>query len=656
MPKLRIDTPRLTRLVFVDAVTPLLSLTPTKHYDCTLETLVNLHPTRVQTDYLTNAIHYHGAPLVYTHNNAVSSFFGKRARLTYVPSIQPLRTATAIGAMYGVGKLMEGLMEVRKQMKDDDNSDDESDESDDSNNDADSDDESETSTKKKTKKASASILHTLKRVFGVPTLALAGVAASYILPYQRLLSQCKDYIPFSTYDMVTAGATATGRWHVLYQYDRNSGRYVMVVVAPLPQQTPAATSGATGAGTARPRYPPNSTTVIDWCAVRIRSRPTYTYTFRPHTAEMLVVRAPATDIRRVLDHWDTLVGAFDQMWTHSGAFGVTGVTTQTLHAYNAAHSDEQYDHTLSIHAPNVCLPMLAFSDARETKALNKTGKYTAILNTRDSLPQIVQDNVCYRWHPLSDYNPRQYVHASQLHHASVSHVLAVPFDPVSAPAMTSNERGAEVAYVEQVKALLHQPTRSRRTRGARPRTLHRKQLDTLVVPARHQRWLFVALSSRRINNHIDFTVQLFQPERARLYTCLLPDTVTLADVHDALDQQTDLGGEAFAFRPSSAFVQQYHPRLYDADAVTATQRRLHAKTRRKLTRREAKLTAKKTLRDAKRVVQQDRERLLQQQLDDAHAWARDLPRYRRRHREMKRDIRHHLAAPTRHITRVLPRR
>ena len=340
-------------------------------------------------------------------------------------------------------------------------------------------------------------------------------------------------------------------------------------------------------------------------------------------------------MRQILLHWDSLVRgvSLKTMWTDS-AYLPTGVqpTVQTLQAYNTAHADERYTTSFVAATTHLQAPILPFVSAAETKALHDTTPssapgYCAILPGPRHLPQPLLDNIAYRWTPLRNAVPTQYIHRSQLEPTGVTHVLAMPFDPLSG--MSDADKSAEVAFVEQARE--HMDIDSD--------PLFRKIRETLHVPDGQTRYLFIHLKSRRINQlnrwipFLDNHAQFYQPDNVRLYTCLLPSTVTLQALCDEL-RETSIGGERFAFRQprQSAFVRTHHLRLYEEDTVNATQKRLYTRVQRYTTRTAKRLKDKQALKTAEEQVRREEDRL-------ARLEANELDRYIRRRDRQRRTAR-----------------
>lgn len=517
MPKLAVDVDRLRALTLVATS----GIGIDRRFDCPFDQLVDLHRTRRDADFLTNAVSYKGAPLVYTCTNPVDGFFGARARLVYVPS-HPFATGVVQGGVLA-GGVASGVV------------------------------------------AGPSVLGSFYHLVLRPVVEQTGVAAllaaigvgGYLVPYDRLLSKYKDVVPFSSYVPVTDDFQ-TGRWHVL---QHRSTVVTVVVVVPLPVDRV-------------------NQAVREYCVVRLRSaklsmRARYAGTFAPETVDVVVVSMSDALLRATLAEWKTLTGELARAADdHSTAMWPAAAKVQTLVAYNAAHDAERFRETLAPHLSNLTVPLLAL-DPAEKRALHRTGGYCAVRRV-DEVPLAahVLENVVYQWASLRAYDVHHYVHCTSLHARGVHHVLAFAFDPLHA--MSVADRTKALAFVDQ---------------ATEHRTLvYRHQRDTLTVPTGHQRYLFLYLSSDRVNNAVDGLVQLHQLHAMRMYTTTLPTTIGLNDVREEL-ANTAVGGEGFELRPTCA----WDARLYEHTVVNDVQTRLYEKTKARVAHAERRLQAVKTV-------------------------------------------------------------
>jgi len=533
MPKLAVDVARLRRLLLVapHVATGGRATTVHRTMDASLEALVDLHATRKHPDYLTNAVRYKGAPYIYTCTNDVDGLLGKRQTLVHWPTPQTLQryAGAGVGAVVGASLLVRALGASARGRYDDDD-----------------DDESDTRHRR----------------------------GGRLLPLDRWWSARVHAMPFSSYGFV-ADQCGVGRWHVFEQYDQTTRRFVLVVVAPLmPDRINQAQQ--------------------EVCAMRLRSARTQGHTrlrstsWHPDAVDAVVVRGDPLAIRAALMAWTTLTGEFLVGASDPAVAGAVhtsmwprGLTVQSLDAYNADHDVARVKDTLTCNVANVGLPTLALTGPAEASALHRDGDHTAVLPVSTPLARLVCDNVVFQWTPLSAYRLTQYVHRSSLHTNAVYHVLAFPFDPLTA--LPDTERTVVQAFVDQAQAT--------------GKTLFQHQLDTLTVPTGHTRYLFVFVCSARIDHTTEHTVQLHHIRQTRLYTALLP-TMPMQAVADEL-RVTRVGGEGFAFRPTSPW---HAHRLYEHTDVNRIQAKLYDKTKGRVERAARRLKAKHTVKQAEQHV------------------------------------------------------
>ena len=538
MPKLAVDVVRLRRLVLVapHVATGARSSTVHRTMDASFEAIVDLHATRKHPDYLTNAIRYKGSPYIYTCTNDVDGLLGKRQTLVQWPTQQKLEqcVGASVGAVVGTTLLVRALGASMRRRYEDDEDDEDDDEDDD-------DDD------------------TIKQRRG-----------GRLFPLNRWLSARVHAMPFSSYGFVT-DLCGVGRWHVFEQYDQTKSQFVLVVVAPLmPERMNQAQQ--------------------EVCAIRLQSARTQGHTavrttsWRPDAVDVVVVRGDPLAIRGALAAWTTLTGEFLVGATDPAIAGAVhtsmwpqGLTVQSLNTYNADHDVARLKDTLTCNIANIGLPTLALTSSTEASALRRVGDYTAILPINTPLARLVCDNVVFQWTPLSAYRLTQYVHRSSLHANAVYHVLAFPIDPLTA--LPEIERTVAKTFVDQARAT--------------GKTLFKHQFDTLTVPTGHTRYLFVFLCSARIDHTTEHTVQLHHIRQTRLYTAVLP-TMPLHAVANEL-QVTRVGGEGFAFRPTSPW---HSHRVYEHIDVNRIQAKLYDKTKGRVERAARRLKAKHTVKQA----------------------------------------------------------
>lgn len=381
-------------------------------------------------------------------------------------------------------------------------------------------------------------------------------------------------MPFSSYGFV-ADQCGVGRWHVFEQYDQTTRRFVLVIVAPLmPDRINQADQ--------------------EVCAIRLWSAHTQgntllrTTNWHPDAIDAVVVRGDPLAIRAALMAWTTLTGEFLIGASDPAVAGAVhtsmwprGLTVQSLDTYNADHDVARVKDILTCNVANIGLPTLALTGPAEASALHRDGDYTAVLPVDRPLARLVCDNVVFQWTPLSAYRLTQYVHRSSLHTNAVYHVLAFPFDPLTA--LPDTERTVAQAFVDQAQAT--------------GKTLFQHQLDTLTVPTGHTRYLFVFVCSARIDHTTNHTVQLHHIRHTRLYTAVLP-TMPMQAVADEL-RVTRVGGEGFAFRPTSPW---HAHRLYEHMDVNRIQAKLYDKTKDRVERAARRLKAKHTVKQAEQHV------------------------------------------------------
>lgn len=168
------------------------------------------------------------------------------------------------------------------------------------------------------------------------------------------------------------------------------------------------------------------------------------------------------------------------------------------------------------------------------------------------------------WTPLCQLCALSYVHKAQLLPRSVHHLFVIPLQTTQ---MEKNIKKEESIFVKQSKEVL--------------RTTHSQVLDQLEEREGFTKYILVYLSSNRINNKIEQRVQMYQPYACEVYSCVLSSSVSLNALEQELTQTT-LGGERFAFKNHSTFVQKQNLKLYSSTRSNAVISKLYEKIKQKI--------------------------------------------------------------------------
>jgi len=199
------------------------------------------------------------------------------------------------------------------------------------------------------------------------------------------------------------------------------------------------------------------------------------------------------------------------------------------------------------------------------------------------LPSVIAENIVYYWTPLNKLCATSYVHKAQLLPRSVNHLFAIPLQHSKIQSMQQEEQ----MFIEQSKEWLH--------------SKHRRILDQLDVRNGFTKYILVYVSSNRINNMIDQSVQLYQPYACEVHSCILPTAVSLYTLELEL-AQTTLGGERFAFKSQSRFVRHHKLKMYSSIQTNSIIKRLYEKSKKKIEKELHKHKDSKAYKDALDVV------------------------------------------------------
>ena len=519
-----------------------------KKINCSLSDILYCHQTYKESDYLTNAIHYKGAPLVYTCNNNISGLLGKKARLTYVPSSPMLRlltgTGVAFGALSAVSSMVQSMVKhnaknrskhIAKQNTTQKRS---------------SSSVRDSNQVKPTKQAPSKTVKS-KSFSMLSSLVKMGVFTSLLMyPFETYVSKYKDYVPFSNYPEVSSNH---GKWMIFQHYDSLTQKISMVIVVPLPR-SPLPTASTTTKTTTK--------TNTDFCAIRLSSSPltlsqrVQMSTFQPNQVESCVVQGTLTDVQHQCNQWVRLSDQWKGMWENPS------LTYMTITKYNETHVQDRFASALAHYIQPMCLTMHELLPD-EKKELN-TGQLSLcrVYPVATHLPKVFLENVVYYETPLHKLCESSYVHKAQLSPHSVHHLFAVPLQLSKIEHFQKEEK----VFIEQSKEYLN--------------TKHKRILDQLEIRKGFTKYILIYVSSNRINNHIDQYVELFQPYACEVYTCVVPSSVRLTDIEQELSQTT-LGGERFALRSRSAFVQLHGLKLYSSLHTNAILANIYKKVKKK---------------------------------------------------------------------------
>lgn len=511
MSKVFIDEALLKQMHLSASLLPSLNvLTTTRVHcriHCSLNEILASHTTHTETDYVTNAIHFKGAPLVYTCNNTMDGLFGKRAYLTYVPSSPMLKmlagTGVAMGAMSAVSSMLRVFANANTA-----------------------------SSHRRHHRPSSNTMKPLSTMRAMAAVGVGvGAGASLVAyPFARYLSKYTDYVPFSNYSEVS---DQYGKWTIAQQYDSVTQRVYTIIIVPLP-------SGKTTSTTL-------SKTLIDCCALRIISKQT-SWSQRIHKIDYVadkidsgVIRGTLYDIHDQVSGWERCFNDWKSMWVH------TNITYTEIAKYNKTHLTEVYANVVSFKLQNIALPIQTFRpDERAALNNSDTFSFCKIQSVATDLPQVVKENILYYWRPVHTLCESQYIHRAQLLPRSVHHLFVLPLKQSKIQSLHEDAK----VFIEQMKE-------TSRT------TTHRRVLDQLEVRDGFIKYILVYVSSNRINSHIGCTAQMYHPYACDMYTCVLPAGVALTAFCQEL-VHTQLGGERFAFRSQSAFVKQHQLKLYSS--------------------------------------------------------------------------------------------
>lgn len=496
---------------------------------CSLTDILSLHTsdTLKMYDYLTNSIHLDGVPLVFTCKNDVSGLFGKQTTLTYVPSSSMVRMIAGAGVALGTVSAVATMIQALATQK-----------------------QTITSTAKH-KSPKYKLSHKQSKsswiVSAFQSLVGLGAFASLVVyPFRAMLRKFNGRVPFSNYPDVSK---KNGMWMVAQQYDPFEEKVVMIFVVPLPSMTHTTSSDV------------SPDVSCDWCVVRITSGKIHltqkwlSFTFVPQHVDTRVIQSTRSNVVKHVKQWTRLLDHWETLWTLS-----SDLKMMSVREYNQAHENEKYASVWSVQSNNLILPIHSLYED-ESRVVNRRPYTYCQTHSVNKLPRVFMDNVVHFWTPLSQLSGTSYIHKSQLHTRSIHHVFAFPLDPIKMHTIQQHE----TLFIEQVKEVVSH-------------TAHQRISDQLQNTTNEStKYILLYVSSNRINN-IDGTVQLFQPYACEVYTCVVPNTVSIHALQNEL-ANTQLGGERFAFKHNSSFVSNHRFKLYSAYNVNKILSSLYAKNK-----------------------------------------------------------------------------
>jgi hypothetical protein len=499
MPTLTIDVQSIRAITFVHRAT---STTHPVHINtnCNYPEILSYHRTRKENNYLMNCILYRGAPLAYTVNNTMDGFFGQRVELTYLPSTAMLRMLIKAGTVYGAFIAVISFLAIVS-----------------------------TATDLRLKEGTlrSKIHNTIELLAMVCVLYKA-----YTTPFKRILSTYKDYAPFSAYQ---ARSQSNGKWMCAQQFEPSSGRFILVVLAPLDG-------------------------VDTWCALRLTSHKAthkqihHTHEYRPHTVETCVVKATRMVLRRRMREWPHLNAT--PTWHDMFAFPskTTGLSTIAISTYNQQHHTLMHQRFVSVGLDGLVLPFHTFSSQREKNSLQKRSYYCALLSTKQ-LPDAVVQNVSVAYHRLRDSMQSAYVHCSELQRSVVKHMFYVPLMVSMDNDTDFFKRMDNCVWYSQDHVYQSLPQmKSVRHKHRKTKTKKSPEKRKMVL------WLVIATSSNRINHSYHNTVQMFQMYDVNVYIAEVSNAISTHDVYHMLNNTAHLhnGMQYFSNQHKCTLMQQWN--------------------------------------------------------------------------------------------------